>query len=302
MFLPTFLNQNNNLYLEGTNRTMTVVKREISLIEALGAYLCYTPKYTETDEFHADLRTLNHTLFRDAIRECHNGKKEEHVEGAPSKRQLIHMVYTRKVKELASLYPFLFATENALRAIAHESYHRAFKDPYWWRDIIRAHTHEKTENDFPLKGDGKKRVRKHPVNPSFLAECFFAATQLGPRQIKALDAPACSSIRFYEELSIRHLFKIMHSDYVLCTVGTLKRQQFKEHMITICDARNEVFHGRPIKNRSTLFSACEAILDAAGLHMGDFDKALQVTTYTRQTPSMKRSKRHLLPPPPFVLP
>lgn len=275
---------------------MTVVKREVSLSEALGAYLCYTPSSTETHEFFADLRTLNHTLLRDSIRECHHAKKEDSVQGAPSKRHLIHMVYTRKIKELASLYPFLFATENALRAIAHETYHQAFKDPYWWRILTSAVSKGKTEADFLKQGDGLKRIRDHSVNPLFISECFFAVNQLSKRQMKALENKGCSSIRFFEELSIRHLFNIIHADYGLCSVGELQKGQFKAHMITICDARNEIFHGRPIKNRSKLYSACETILDAVDFFIGDFDEALRQTTYTRQIPSMKRDKRHLLPP------
>jgi hypothetical protein len=275
---------------------MTTAKREISLSEVLGSYLCYTPSSTETHEFFADLRTMNHTLLRDSIQECQQAKKEEGAPAGLPKRHLIHMVYTRKVKELASLYPFLFATENALRAIAHEAYHNNFKDAFWWREVLNAADHGKNAGHYPTKGDGKKRIQKQPVNPSFLTECFYGVSQLSQRQKKKLQDVNCPSTQFYDELTIRHLFNLILSDLSVCPVGNLKKEQFKTHMTTICDARNEVFHGRPIKNRSSLYGACEIILDAACFHMGDFDEALRTTTYTRLTPSRKRNPKHLLPP------
>lgn len=84
---------------------MGVAKREISLAEALGLYLSYTPNYNETDQFRTDLRTLNHTLLRDSIKECVEAAKTPQAAPNSTKRRLIHHVYHRKVKELASLYP-----------------------------------------------------------------------------------------------------------------------------------------------------------------------------------------------------
>ena len=280
---------------------MTTTKREISLTEVLGSYLCYTPSSTETHEFLADLRTMNHTLLRDSIQECQKAKKEAGApEGLP-KRHLIHMVYTRKVKELASLYPFLFATENALRAIAHEAYRVNFKDAFWWQEILDAAQRGHGAGHYLTKGDGKKRFKKQPVNSAFLTACFFGAGELSPKQKKKLQEENCPSTRFYDELTIRHLFNLIFADMSLCPVGNLKKDQFKTHMTTICDARNEVFHGRPIKNRSSLYSACEIILDAACFHMGEFDEALRTTTYTRLTPSRKRNAKHVLPPKAIIL-
>lgn len=278
---------------------MTILKREITLSEALGAYLCYTPGTAETDGFRADLRTLNHTLLHDSIQECQQAEKVKDAAKTVPKRQLIHQVYTRKVKELAALYPFLFATENALRAIASESYSQLFKDPFWWRDITLAVSAGRTDAYFTAKGDGKKRVRKVPVNPSFVSSCFYAAEKFTPKQMGILAHVDCPSTKFYDEMTIRNLFNLIDADLSLCPIGGLQRKQFKNHMMIICDARNEVFHGNPIKNRSSLFTACETVLDAACFHLGDFDEALRNATYTRQTPSKKRNDKHLLPPRPL---
>ena len=115
---------------------MGVAKREISLAEALGLYLSYTPNYNETDQFRTDLRTLNHTLLRDSIKECVEASKTPQAAPNNTKRLAIHHVYCRKVKELASMYPYLFSVESALRSTATELYNRAFANPRWWLCLL----------------------------------------------------------------------------------------------------------------------------------------------------------------------
>ncbi len=258
--------------------------------------MCYTPRATETDAFLADLRTLNPTLLRDSIYECHRASKSAGMPEGTSKRDLIHAVYTRKVKELASLYPFIFTTENALRSVAHEAYSNTFRDPYWWRDILDCVARQKGADHYTTRGDGKKRLRKTPVNPAFIRECIDAAESFAPRQTNRLSNPDCPPTRFYEELTIWQLFNVIISDLSLCPVGKLKRIDLENSKRTICDTRNEVFHGRPVKNRSSLLKACDLILNSLGFHMGDFDERLRTTSFARQTPSRMRTTQHLIPP------
>lgn len=273
---------------------MTIIKREIDLPETLGVYLAYTPSSTETHAFYADLRTMSHTLLRDAILECANSKKQPAA--GQTKRHLIHSVYTRKIKELAALYPFLFATENALRAWAAETYLHAFKDAYWWRKITKAAAEGKTAANFTLQADNKKRIGLTPVNPQFVEVCFFAVSKFAKSQVDRLAEANCYATRFYEEITIKNLSDLIQADFLLCPVGSLKKTDFQRHMKTICDARNELFHGRPIKNRATLSNACEQILDAIAFHLGDFDDALRETKYTRTAMQIPRAPRHLTPP------
>ena len=148
----------------------------------------------------------------------------------PHGRWVLHLKL--EPKELASLYPFLFATENALRSIASESYQKAFGDAYWWRVITNAAAEGKDANDFPLQADSKKRIRSTAVNPVFLKECFFGVKMFSGKQRAKLEHAACSAICFYEELTIRHLFNLIYADLSICPIGDLNRSDFNTHMVT----------------------------------------------------------------------
>lgn len=275
---------------------MSIVKRDISLEEVLGTYLDYTPSYAETERFRSDLRTLNHTLLRDAILECTNSPNLATGAPANTKRHLMHGVYTRKVKELASLYPFLFAVENALRAVAAERYKNVFGREYWWKIFTTAHAAGKGESSFPLDKKGKKNVHTIPVNPAFIRDVLYGVSEMPPRKRSNLLEDDALPSQFYEALTLRQLGRIMSADWTVASLGTLKKKDFITHMGTICIARNELFHGNPIKSRATVFTACEYILDSIDVHMGDFDEALKETSYVRQTPTIPRVGRHCIPP------
>lgn len=274
---------------------MSIEKREISLMEVLGVYLSYTPNYSETERFRSDLRTLNHTLLRDSILECTKSGKVDKPNRA-SKRQLMHSVYTRKVKELASMYPFLFTVENALRAVAAERYASVFKTPFWWKVFTRAYEEGRDEGEFPLDLKGKKNVHTVPVNPAFIKTVLSSVSEMPDRKRRALDTPETSASQFYETLTLRQLTDIISSDWSISSLGKLKKKDFERHVRAICEARNELFHGNPIKNRGTVFTACERILDSIDVHMGDLDEALKATSYVRPSASIPRVERHCIPP------
>lgn len=275
---------------------MSVAKREISLTEALGRYLSYTPNYAETEQFRTDLRTMNHTLLRDSIEECLQARKAPGEVPAQTKRQLMHDVYTRKIKELASLYPFLFAVENALRSVAAERYTESFKNPFWWRVFHNFILNGKGASDFKVNQDGKKRVHNTPVNPAFVKEVFISIERMSQSQRNILSDASCTSMAFYEEITLRNLANIISADWLLCPLAGLKKSDFNSHISTICNARNEIFHSNPIKNRATVFTACERILDSVDVHLGDFDQRVRHVSYTRPSPSIRRNSRHCIPP------
>lgn len=275
---------------------MSVTKREVSLAEVLGTYLSYTPNYAETEQFRSDLRTMNHTLLRDAIEECKKANKAPKGAAPQTKRHLIHSVYMRKVKELASIYPFLFAVENALRSVAAERYMQVFNSAFWWKVFTQAYQAGKSADDFPLQANGKKLVRGVPVNPAFIKEIFFAIEKMANRQRDVLYSPNSKAISFYEEMTLRNLANIIKSDWGHCPLGSLNKTDFQTHIGIICEARNEVFHSNPIKNRTAVFKACERILDSVDFHLGDFDQTLRQVSYARPAPAIEREARHCIPP------
>lgn len=275
---------------------MGVAKREISLAEALGLYLSYTPNYNETDQFRTDLRALNHTLLRDSIKECVEASKTPQAAPNNTKRHAIHHVYCRKVKELASLYPYLFSVESALRSTATELYNRAFENPRWWLVFLATHQNGHDEKHFPKAPGGKRSIAGIDVTSAFIKNVLFSLESMSARQMAALADHNCPDDQFLAELTLRNLFNIMEADWGLCPLGSLNKTDFRTHMVTICDARNEVFHGNPIKNRTGVFKACERILDAVNVHVGALDVALKDTIFQRPTPTIPRSVRHCIPP------
>lgn len=66
-------------------------------------------------------------------------------------------------------------------------------------------------------------------------------------------------------------------------------------MRLIKDARNELFHSNPIKNRARVVEACERILDALDVHLGDLAADLAAVSYVPIAPSVARTARHLIP-------
>lgn len=278
---------------------MSVIKEDVSISDALGAYLSYTPSYAETDQFRTDLACLNHTLLRDAIAECVKAEKVHQNADPRTRRQNIHAVYVRKIKELSSLYPFLFSVENALRARAKESYHTVFKNPYWWKAIISAHQRELSSADFELAlldGRELRILNGTPVNPAFIKEALFAIASLTNRQRADLQSEDCPASAFYEKITLKGLVNIISSDYRLCPLPSMSRNDFARAMTVIHDARNEIYHSNPIKNRSQVFSACERILDAVDVHAGSLDFHIKRASYARPTPGISRKPRHCIPP------
>lgn len=284
---------------------MSIEKNEVTIQEALGAYLSYTPTYAETEQLRTDLRTMNHTLIRDAVLECQKSKKVPAEAQRGEKRRAMHAVYTRKVKELASLYPFLFSVENALRSFASEVYTSKFDSGFWWRDFLpedpdnKKHT-KKTRGNFATEmsaGAQKKRVSGQLVNITFVDEVLYSINNsMSPTQLKSLYDGGIASSIFYQNLTFRGLCGIIQSDFMLCPVGELKKKEFQDHASNLRIARNEIFHGNPIKDRKLVYTASERILDSVSIHLGDLDEALRMTSYARFKSNVPRTDRHCIPP------
>lgn len=278
---------------------MSISKEDVSIGEVLGAYLSYTPTYTETEHFWADIGCLNHTLLYDAIVECRDAEKVPAGAEPQTKRQKIHDVYVRKIKELSSLYPFFFSVENALRALAGRKYHEAFGDPYWWQEITNAYENNLTHEDFPLVVEDKREFRILKgvlVNPIFVKDCLFVVGGMAKRQRNDLNYEDCPASMFYEKMTIKGLMDIISADYRLCSLPSMTKNDFVNAMNKIHKARNELYHSNPIKNRNQVFSSCERVLDAINFHLGSFDEALKSSNFVRSSPGIKRKPRHCIPP------
>lgn len=281
---------------------MSVVKRRISIENLLGTYLSFTPKPTEVDLFYADIRTLNTTLLHDAIEECLETQKLSRG-GAEQQRAEIYRVYIRKTKELASLYPFIFAVESALRSAAAEHYPNVFRSSDWWTVIRDKYNEGGSARDFQKDKNGKMNIRGIKVNPAFIKSLFSSIEKIGKKNSHFIQGND-NTDELYSCITLNDLCKIIHSDWeiskgmfysYISDGNILDKKYFIDNTNNIIKTRNELFHSNPVKERAKIYRSCEKILDTLGFHIGTYDENLRQSQYIRTTPEINICNRHIIP-------
>lgn len=275
---------------------MSIIKRHIPTRELLGAYLTFSPNPREVEGFEADMRILNPTLLKDSILEA---KATTDMARVPQneQRQIIHRIYTRKIKEFSSLYPFVFAVENAMRSALSDHLEIYFNRANWWA-VVR---------DAVLAGKGHQAfadICGKPTSRDFIKQAFFTISKLLDSPQKAKIVGTKLTDEFYYCLTIGELGRLMTTDWILirpmfetdAVIGfTLNHTTFNNTIKVIREARNELYHSNPIRNRKVVVESCERILNALNFHLGDYDKDLAGTHYIRVAGTVTRAPRHLLP-------
>ncbi|MCJ2065988.1 hypothetical protein MKK63_25250 [Methylobacterium sp. J-088] len=275
---------------------MSISKRHVTTRELLGEYLTFTPGSREIDLLEADMRTLNPTLLRDAILEGVNTRVRRSVP-ASDQRRLLHQIYARKVKEFSSLYPFLFAVENSLRSALADHSGAKFGRSDWWTLIRDGRLAGKTQQAFP-------NIWGVPVSAAFVKVVWRAMDAItNPTHLASISGPDRTD-EFYYCLSLGDLWGILGTDWVMTRsmfcpdkdLGfTFARKTFDDTMRIIKDARNELYHSNPIRDRKKVVEACERILNGLNVHLGDYDADLGAARYVRVPPTVLRGTRHVIP-------
>ncbi|MER8371110.1 hypothetical protein [Mesorhizobium sp. M1406] len=278
---------------------MSITKRHIPTMELLGEYLTFCPTPRQVAHFDADMGTLNPTILRDSIKEAKATKDLTGISHA-EQRMIIHRIYTRKVKEFSALYPVVFAVENALRSKLADFLAVHFNRMDWWvliRDAVRlgyTHTHFVNGN-----------ISGKPATQDFIKQAFFAMDKvLNVQQMARRIMGQDRTDEFYYCLTLGELARLMETDWTRirpmfrddATLGfKLDLTAFQTTLVLLRDARNELYHSNPIKNRPQVFQASERILNALDFHLGDYDCDLRDTSYTRIAAAVIRVDRHFLP-------
>lgn len=275
---------------------MSISKRHVPTRELLGEYLTFTPRSREVDLLDTDMRTLNPTLLRDAIREA-TGTRRLRAVPPEEQRSLVHQIYTRKIKEFSSLYPFVFAVENGLRSALAEQSGAKFGATHWWTLIRDGRANGQTPQHFP-------NVWTVPVSTAFVKAVWRAFDNMtNPGHVKAMSGPDRTDEFFYS-LSLGDLWGILGADWAMtrgmfCSDAELgfklNRKTFDDTMRVVKDARNELYHSNPIKDRTKVVEACERLLNGLNVHLGDYDTDLGASQYVRVPPTVARLTRHVIP-------
>lgn len=274
----------------------SITKRHIPTRELLGEYLSFVPRPQEVDHFEVDMRTLNPTLLRDSIRE---GVQVRRLQAVPvdQQRQIIHRIYTRKVKEFSSIYPFVFAVENSLRSVLADYLEDRFGRMDWWTIIRDGRDAGQTYQNFP-------NIRGVVINPGFVKAVWKVFDDIiSATLIHKVTGPDKSD-EFYYCLTLGELWSIIKADWGLmrgmfcanAELGfNLDKTVFDDTLRVIKETRNELFHSNPIKDRKKVVEACERILNALQFHLGDYDADLGAAQCSQIPPTVNRAQRHVIP-------
>ncbi|MGR9221202.1 hypothetical protein ACU8OK_26885 (plasmid) [Rhizobium leguminosarum] len=121
----------------------------------------------------------------------------------------IHRIYTRKVKEFSSIYPFVFGVENALRSVLADYLEERFGRMDWWVLLRNARQNGQVYTAFP-------NILGTPVNPAFVKAVCLARidNMVNPQHIKDVTGNNKSD-EFYYCLTLGELWKIMEADWLL---------------------------------------------------------------------------------------
>lgn len=210
---------------------------------------------------------------------------------------MIHRIYTRKVKEFSSIYPFVFAVENALRSVLADYLEERFGRMDWWTLIRNARQNGQTYRSFPV-------ILGTQVNPGFVKAVWRVFdTMTSPQHISSITG-SNKTDEFYYCLTLGDLWSIMQGDWPLvrgmfapdAELGfTFDKTVFNNTLRVIKDTRNELFHSNPIKDRKKIVEACERILNGLQFHFGDYDHDLGAAQYVRVPSTIIRAARHMIP-------
>lgn len=261
-----------------------------------GEYLTFTPGCRDRELFDADMRSMNPALLADALREGIALHKRR-VQPTQDQRRSIHQIYARKVKELSSLYPFIFAVENGLRSALADRSAAKFGRVDWWVLIRDARAIGLDHTSFP-------RIGTTTVNSGFVQAVFRAfETMTNPLHIHSIAGNERSD-EFYYTLSLGDLWTILRHDWemtrtMFCSDKELGMKltftAFNDTMRVIKDARNDIYHSNPTSHRTQVVEACERLLNGLNVHLGDYDADIGAAQARRVPATVKRSARHLVP-------
>ena len=183
----------------------TIPDRHAIVRQLWGEYLTFTPGCRDRELFDADMRSMNPALLADALREG-IALHRRRVQPAQEQRRLIHQIYARKVKELSSLYPFIFAVENGLRSALADRSAAKFGRVDWWVLIRDARAAGLDHTSLP-------RIGTTTVNSGFVQAVFRAfETMTNPLHIHSIKGDERSD-DFYYTLSLGDLWTILKSDW-----------------------------------------------------------------------------------------
>lgn len=283
----------------------TISSRHSATWDAMSQYFTFTPNSKDLRALEADMRTLNPTVLRDAITECIAVNKQNRIHYL-SQRSFIHNAYNRRIKEFAAVYPFIFTLENALRSHLADHMEKLTNRMDWWVIIRDAVVDGGDPSIFSAANNPEKAfIRGLEVPPQFVAYLFKIMKDLLDNKDTASQIMGQSrSDEFYYAITLGELWRLIDKGWSFCREmfcpdaelnAPFTRKIFNDELRVIKEARNNLYHSKPITNRTKMIECVEKILNCLNFHLADYDACLALAQYTRPTARVQREKRHLLP-------
>ncbi|MDV7142176.1 hypothetical protein R3X27_05740 [Tropicimonas sp. TH_r6] len=170
-----------------------------------------------------------------------------------------------------------------------------------WENTLKIFGLRKTAN---VDQSGLNNICGMPISRDFIKQVFFTIDRVlhSPSKGKLIDPD--SEDQIFARMTLGDLSRLMVTGWRKCRgvfrpdneLGfALDKSAFQTRIKLVRDARNEVFHSNPIRNRTKVFAAAEVLLDALDIHLGDFDADLKSSTYVRAPAATSRTDRHRIP-------
>ncbi|WP_065376795.1 hypothetical protein [Ensifer adhaerens] len=274
---------------------MSTPNHQATILELLGKYFKKTLQPHQYQPILTDLRRCHPELLRDCLVEAVEATdKDPAAPPEEPSRAALMRIYNRKTKEMAAMFPFLMATEGALRGqLACEMY-RIFGTDQWWLPYCAALNSGKEFKDVtdingvPVPGSKfSNSVGKIIMSINAKDGKNAATITCG---LEFLSEATFGQLRYLGEHSwaqIMQVFRGKKGD-----IPQIVKQDFINLTKEILDMRNDLYHHRPISNQQKCVEACERLLDHFDHHLGAFDHAISQAVYVRPEFKVDRKPRH----------
>jgi hypothetical protein len=207
-------------------------------------------------------------------------------------RPLIFQIYNRKVAEHAQLFPIFHTFETAFRSTVAVTLEDYYQHPRWWAGIYQ------------------QLIRGNPATTITqvrgVAMTTHAAHRIG-QIIIAIDgdhfqrnivAGLTNGYEFVECCDLRHIRQLIEEHWpkfsgrFMRPGKKLTQADFRAKFDRVLEARNDVYHHKPVARITNIVATAEELLDYLNCSLGFVYRKITAATVTAVQFSVPQELRH----------
>ena len=225
--------------------------------------LPFTPTARQIDVFLSDLGLVNPHLMAGALKEVRAGIVGSVLVYQPNDwRRLIFQIYNRKVAEHAQLYPIFHTFETSFRSTVAVTLEDHYRHPRWWAGIyqqLRKGNPATTISQ--VSGVPMPKHAAHRIGQILIA---IDGDQFRRNIVAGLKngyefAERCD-LRQIRQLIVEH-WKPVFEDQFVRPQKRLTQADFRAKFDRVLEARNDVYHHKPVARLNNVVATAEELLD-----------------------------------------